>query len=999
MILLLTACNESPKPSIERKAVKQITAKHLDSLYSVWNSKDVSDEIRLHAMHELFDLTDINYLKKIINFYETGIEMRGIAKKLNRPDYEARALLSIGCHYGLMRNFDSTEYYVAQADSLLDIRNDDLGRISILGFRAWIHESREGKDDKYRFYLEQALKLCEENDSVPYLVQRGHFECGIGELEAFWSKDFNIILGTEWLKKSYHTFTSAGAELLTDRPLSMIARCYSESGNYEEGIENYRKIIDNPIFNGSTIEFSSLINIGDCYASLGQYDKAIATSKEALSITKSHTDSAIVNANLSENYLSIGQLDSAKYYTDQSLKTAEETGFISLIVFNKIQKGLILIDENKSSEAFGLFLEVLPYSKYIQPPNREEFYTNLYSMYKDKKDYKKALEMHEKALESKESLKNEENEQALAGLKYEFAYEKKAIADSLSQVEEHRIEKDKNDAIIKEKEDNRNIAIGGGVLLFVFIIGLWSRLRLMKKSKIELNEAKNRAEQSEAFKQQFLANMSHEIRTPMNAVMGMTNLVLDTPLQPKQKDYMQGIKKSSDNLLHIINDILDLSKIEAGKMELEEIDFSLSDTIDQVKQTLKHRATDKGLELVISIKSDVPDVVIGDPVRLNQVLINLTGNAIKFTEKGSVAIEVTKVAEGVKVAIVDTGIGIPADKLKSVFENFSQANASDTRKYGGTGLGLSISRQLVEQMGGNISIESEEGSGTTFSFIVNFKEGSAERLDQRMALERSVDGTILDGLKIMITDDNEYNRIVARDTLKSKANVEIFEAENGQQAIDLLKEHNFDAILMDIQMPLMNGFDATAHIRAEFDAPKKDTPIIALTASVLRTDLDKCKAAGMNSYIPKPFKPQDLITGIAQALNIELRAAKEEVKVDEMKMKDKTTKGDSVTDMTYLTDFCKGDKEKMAKYVSMFTSTAPALIEKITAAKEEGDLETIANQVHGFKTKWIMMGMTATKDMAIELEILCREEPTNSSIEDKLQQLISNINTAIKELA
>ena len=517
--------------------------------------------------------------------------------------------------------------------------------------------------------------------------------------------------------------------------------------------------------------------------------------------------------------------------------------------------------------------------------------------------------------------------------------------------------------------------------------------------KEEAEIQKDKAIKSEAFKQQFLANMSHEIRTPMNAVMGMTNLVLDTPLQPKQKDYMQGIKKSSDNLLHIINDILDLSKIEAGKMELEEIDFSLSDTIDQVKQTLKHRATDKGLELVTSIKSDLPDVVIGDPVRLNQVLINLTGNAIKFTEKGSVAIEVSKVAEGVKVAIVDTGIGIPADKLKSVFENFSQANASDTRKYGGTGLGLSISRQLVELMGGNISIESEEGSGTTFSFVVNFKEGSAERLDQRMALESSVDGTILDGLKILITDDNEYNRIVARDTLKSKANVEIFEAENGQQAIDLLKENDFDVILMDVQMPIMNGFDATAHIRTEFDGPKKDTPIIALTASVLRTDLDRCKNAGMNSYIPKPFKPQELIVGIAQVLNIELRATKEEVKVEETNTEEKTTKGNSVTDMTYLTDFCEGDESKMKKYIDMFLKSAPSFLDKLSEMTKEKDAEGIANQVHGFNTKLTMMGMTESKSLSIEIENSLRDTGDIESVAKKIEQLSAQIQRGVVELS
>jgi two-component system sensor histidine kinase ChiS len=547
-------------------------------------------------------------------------------------------------------------------------------------------------------------------------------------------------------------------------------------------------------------------------------------------------------------------------------------------------------------------------------------------------------------------------------------------------------------------------------VLFV-ILFLWLLIKMqtkrLKKRQLELeNEIdvatkeirvqKEKAEESEAFKQQFLANMSHEIRTPMNAVMGMTNLVLDTELKDKQKFYLERIKKSSDNLLHIINDILDLSKIEAGKMELEEIDFSIADTVDQVKQTLSHKAEEKGLDLVVTVKGNVNDVVLGDPVRLNQVLINLAGNAIKFTEKGSVNIAVSSSEKGVQFSIIDTGIGIPEDKLQTVFENFSQANASDTRKYGGTGLGLSISRQLVELMDSYIAIESKEGSGTTFSFIVDFKDGSAERLEERLALERSVDGTILNGLRILITDDNEYNRIVARDTLKSKANVEIHEAENGQVAVDMVTKMDYDAVLMDVQMPVMNGYMATQNIRA-MEGAKGDTPIIALTASVLRVDLDKCTDAGMNSYIPKPFKAQELITGIATVLGIKLRtldvektASKQEVNQDKVS---------EITDMTYLSNFCDGDQEKMNKYILMFTKSAPALLEKLNKGIEEKDFETIANQVHGFKTKFIMMGMSTTKDLGIELERLCRDEPSHPFILDKFQQLIANVELAVLELS
>ena len=551
----------------------------------------------------------------------------------------------------------------------------------------------------------------------------------------------------------------------------------------------------------------------------------------------------------------------------------------------------------------------------------------------------------------------------------------------------------------------RALYLLGGVLILTLFYR-WRTASLKQRQKeleqevkiatAEMREQKEKAEKSEAFKQQFLANMSHEIRTPMNAVMGMTNLVLDTKLEEKQKFYLTGIQKSSENLLHIINDILDLSKIEAGKMELEEIDFSITDVVDQVKQTIQHKADEKGLELIVTIDSDVTNVVLGDPTRLNQVLINLANNAIKFTEKGSVNIIVSSIEKGIRFSVNDTGIGIPKEKLQTIFENFSQANASDTRKYGGTGLGLSISKQLVELMGSRIAIESIEGSGTTFSFNLKFKEGSVEKLEERLAIEKSVDGSILDGLKILVTDDNEYNRIVARDTLMSKAKVEVHEAENGAEAVNLVSKMDFDVILMDVQMPVMNGYFATKAIRA-MNNSKKDTPIIALTASVLRLDLDKCTKAGMNSYIPKPFKPQDLIIGIAQTLKIALKVKKENIK-EKSQLKVDKAKAFEFTNLNYLKEFCEGDKEKMKRYIAIFIKSAPVLIDTLSKAIEEADMTKIANQVHGFKTKLVMMGMSETKDLSIRLESLCRKKPKSKEIQDMVEEFKGNINKALVEL-
>ena len=275
-----------------------------------------------------------------------------------------------------------------------------------------------------------------------------------------------------------------------------------------------------------------------------------------------------------------------------------------------------------------------------------------------------------------------------------------------------------------------------------------------------------------------------------------------------------------------------------------------------MEQTLEHKAEEKGLTFDCQVNSNIDVITLGDPVRLLQVLINLINNAIKFTEKGSVKLEVSKDEEtsGIKFSILDTGVGIPQDKLDTIFESFSQANKSDTRKFGGTGLGLTISKQLVELMGGSIKIYSEVDKGTEFHFTIIFELGSKEEYWARIHAEEALNGNVLDDLRILVVDDNEYNCVVAKDTLETKSKSKVVAVDSAKKAIQILEEQPFDVVLMDVQMPEMNGFEATQHIRNKFNTPLNNIPIIALTASVLKTDVDRCKEAGMNGYIPKPFK-------------------------------------------------------------------------------------------------------------------------------------------------
>lgn len=382
---------------------------------------------------------------------------------------------------------------------------------------------------------------------------------------------------------------------------------------------------------------------------------------------------------------------------------------------------------------------------------------------------------------------------------------------------------------------------------------------LVNLRTLELQQKNEELLKTQKYKEQFLANMSHEIRTPMNAVVGMTNLLLNTTMNDQQTNYLRAIKNASNNLLVIINDILDFSKIEAGKLEIEKTDFNLRQTIKGVLDTLRFKAEEKWLGLNVHVSPDIPEYLVGDPVRLNQILVNLTGNGIKFTAEGSVTIHCRLLERNnseVKLhfSVEDTGIGIAADKIDKLFQSFSQAESSTTRKYGGTGLGLSISKQLVELQGGTIGITSEYGKGTKFYFELTYPIGKAkEEQDEKMELSEK-----LKDLSVLLVDDDDYNQIVGKGTLEMLIKeVKVDIASNGKEALDMLALKNYDIILMDVQMPEMDGLECTTQIR-QLSGSKKDIKIMAMTASVVKSQVDKCFAVGMNDYISKPFVPQEL---------------------------------------------------------------------------------------------------------------------------------------------
>jgi signal transduction histidine kinase/DNA-binding response OmpR family regulator len=525
------------------------------------------------------------------------------------------------------------------------------------------------------------------------------------------------------------------------------------------------------------------------------------------------------------------------------------------------------------------------------------------------------------------------------------------------------------DHVTKElNEDQRNA-------LRIVAKHVISQLELGTKN-VQLDAQKKIAERAVLAKDSFLANMSHEIRTPLNAIIGFTDLLAQTKLNAVQRDYINSVQIAGENLLLIVNDILDLSKMESGNLTIEAVPFNLKNTLKHVYNLLKIKVP-KEVEFNLFLDADMPEMVIGDEGRLNQILVNLIGNALKFTHEGEVTVSVKMIGETenhytLKFSVKDTGIGIPPKKLKTIFERFTQAEDSTTRKFGGTGLGLNIVKQLIELQNAEIYVKSEQNKGSEFFFVINYKKSD----DTEEKIEE-LTGESLGKLKILLCEDNVLNQKLVKSVMQNFG-FELDIAENGEEGIEFLLKNEYDLVLMDLQMPIKDGYQTTEYIRNEMNST---IPIIAMTAHSLMGEQERCYNVGMDGYVPKPFKQHVLLETIKTVLNPDYKLTRKRR-----------------VNLSFIDEMACGDLGFRQDMINLFIEKIPAEEALLEEAFKNNDYLKVKNLAHNMRSSMDMFMLDDLSNCLAVIEEEARNEKFSSEAADKADIFHCGIIEVVKYL-
>lgn len=858
-----------------------------DSLFTIWLDTTKSTKIRLSAFYERFD--PFSYTEgqnpEVARWVPHTTEALSLVKKIGAEEYLTKFTMLESAKYFYLQDFENACPFAKEAFELsLQFKdyNATFATIFILE-NCLINKTDVSQNQLEEYY--NRISLTISHDTIQFEAATLY---RILASNAYNNQDYpEALLMFQNVVKAYEAKGIANNIDYLDA-LAIIGVIHAQIGNYQEA-ENYSlkalKLLKS--FNGYGSQIgASYLDLAILYQLQNNLEKATHYLKIGMDFMEDRQDchACMMKAkwvqasidNLGGNYQSaLSRLREAESYF------RSKTSFP--MIWNRCQffahLGDVYLNLGQTDKAIEAAQTGLAWAKgnpFLGQFNREI----LYKAFQSKGNYKKAFEYYQLYTSKQDSIIQLRNSQEVTRLELENQFQQQRLADSL-HLAAQTLERELNyQTQINQQKTTRNILIGLGALAILFILGITSRLRYTRKAQLVLEEKnriieaeKEKAKASEQAKHQFLANMSHEIRTPMNAIKGMTDILLRREPQSQQLSYLSAIKESSNSLLVIINDILDMSKIEAGKIDLENIPFSLQEVIQNVSMITQFKAEEKGLLLQTNIEEADSISISGDPTRLHQVLLNLVGNAIKFTDKGVATIQLkTEVLEKenkvlAHFCVSDTGVGIGEDRLEKIFDSFKQAYSDTTRKFGGTGLGLSISKKLVEIQGGKIWAESKKGKGSQFYFTIPYVMAQETiEVESAPLVENNVSN--LKGIKILLVEDNHFNAVVAQEEIEDAIEDVVVEvAEHGVIAVEKVAHNDYDIILIDIQMPVMNGYEATHAIR-NLSNGKANIPIIAMTANVMKEEVERCYEAGMNDFIGKPFDTDDLIQKIQKLLLI-----------------------------------------------------------------------------------------------------------------------------------
>jgi signal transduction histidine kinase/CheY-like chemotaxis protein len=932
-----------------------------DSLRRIFHNKGNADTTRLNTLYALarsYDFVNPDSLILYARILHTESE------KLESKEGIARSFQLEGFYYTLLdKHKDALSCYMTELKY-----GEESGDIDYIGDACasiGMTYAQMNSLDKSIIYQQRCLQLAKKFNNPSRLISvmgnLSYTYFHAGNLRKAIDLNLEIIRMIDSLPEK--------EQFMVDRagPLCNLAQMQKKTGDVRNSLKNFLEAYELNKRSGNS-EY-----LGACLEGLGNL-----FAEDSLNML-----GPLIGDNRPSHEIGLGFLKEYQEKARQERDTASMAG--SLLTLGKFY--IRLKDYNA---ALKYLSEGWRFRSYIMHLELLLDYTKGFSMvYENLGDYSKAFSFASLRIKFSDSLERVKMAEKVSLLTESFEIEQ--MEGQLSQKEQQL----KNNRYITYLF----IAISALILILAFIVLYFLRqkqkaAKLLEHQNHEIEKARNRAEQGEKFKERFLASMSHEIRTPLNAVIGITGLLLEEKQIPKTENYLKIIRQAGEHLTGIINDILDLSKIEAGKLELHKTPFSLHKLLEEMQNLFGARAKEKDLQLIIHEAEGVPDWVLGDIGRIRQVLLNLTGNAIKFTDRGIVQIKIMEgKAEGerrwVQFIVEDTGSGIPTEEQSFIFQEFIQVKSGE-QKMAGTGLGLSISKKLVERMGGTITMESESGRGSVFSFSIPLEISSEFAFQAIQSAKEDSVAAIKGNFRILVVEDNLSNQIVTEGILERiLPESVIIMTDSGNKSLELLGRDLFDLVLMDVRLPGMDGYETTKRLR-ELPNENARVPVIALTASVIMSDIQRCIDAGMNGYVPKPVSRGVL----AKTIREHLRINESNILITE-NQRDISFLGDLTGKPSWvhnLFEICNGRQDRFFNYLKLFTAETGKELNKWETWKETGNSEMLALSLHKIIPHLKIFSGEAARTLAGKLESDLRTgwNPSYKSKLDEITTLIFN---------